>query len=439
MTTTTRSPAVTSPAPPVRFLDTDHRAAKGFVETTHRTCPPEETLERIRPLLARAGITRIANVTGLDRVGIPVILAMRPNAPTLANASGKGFTVAAATVSAAMEGIELHFSEQFVLRRDGPEHGLTVRATHRELSAAGLVCDAELLPLARCSLFSTTEPEDWTIGYDLMTRRAMAAPFDNVSMIPGYRRDVGQLSFQVGSNGLASGNVFLEAVCSGLTEVIERDAVTCTSLRLGGRVGLAPAVDLDAVEYPAVRRLVDRLGACGLSVVLLDCTTDTAVPCYEAVLFDDLIPDTGVFSGYGAHLDAGVAMVRALTEAVQSRGVYIAGSRDDLMSLEHRRLRRTGAVRLPRPEPGTAPPAEVPESSAAATFEEDCATLLERLAGAGIQHVVVVDLAPSEPGVSVVRVFVPGLEGYASFMHYAPGPRGRAARAPRPATTEATR
>jgi len=44
----------------------------------------------------------------------------------------------------------------------------------------------------------------------------MAVPFDLVSMLPGYQRDHGRVSFQVGSNGLASGNVFLEAVCSGL-------------------------------------------------------------------------------------------------------------------------------------------------------------------------------------------------------------------------------
>src|SRR5256885_17117434 len=122
----TQFPTSTRPLPPVRFLGTDCRAAKGFVETTHRTCPPEETLERIRPLLPTAGITRIANITGLDRIGIPIIQAMRPNAPTLANSSGKGFTVAAATVSAAMEGIELHFAEQFPLREEGTQHGMSV-------------------------------------------------------------------------------------------------------------------------------------------------------------------------------------------------------------------------------------------------------------------------------------------------------------------------
>jgi ribosomal protein S12 methylthiotransferase accessory factor len=386
-------------------------------------CPPEETLERIRPLFPTAGITRIADVTGLDRIGIPIVLAMRPNAPTLANSSGKGFTLVAATVSAAMEGIELHFGEQFPRRGGGAEYGMSVSATHRELAATGLVCDSELLPLSRFSLFSVDQPEQWTIGFDLMTQRPMAAPFDIVSMMPGYQRDHGRLSFQVGSNGLASGNGFLEAVCSGLAEVIERDAVSCTKLRFGGRTERGPSVDLAEVTFSSVRSLVERLQACGLSVLLVDCTVDTEVPCYEAMIFDDLVPDTGSYGGYGAHLDPEVAMVRALTEAVQGRGVYIAGSRDDLMSLEHRRMRRSGATHPRQVELNVT--AGVPRSSAGDTFEEDCVTLLDRLARAGLEHAIVVELTPPDSEVSVVRVFVPGLEGYSSFDHYTPGPRGR--------------
>jgi ribosomal protein S12 methylthiotransferase accessory factor len=186
---------------------------------------------------------------------------------------------------------------------------------------------------------------------------------------------------------------------------------------------LAPAVDLAEVSDPSVRSLVERLDGCGLSVVLFDCTTDTMVPCYEALIFDDLIPDTGSFRGYGAHLDPHVAMVRALTEAVQGRGVYIAGSRDDMMTLEHRRLRRSSAARSGRVEPDTT--ARLWPSSAADTFEEDCGTMLQRLAGVGIEHAIVVELTPPDFDVSVVRVVVPGLEGYRSLDSYTPGPRGR--------------
>ena len=73
--------------------------------------PPEETLARLVPHLGRMGITRVANVTGLDRVGVPVVTAVRPNARSLAVSQGKGLTLAAAKVSAIMEAAELYHAE----------------------------------------------------------------------------------------------------------------------------------------------------------------------------------------------------------------------------------------------------------------------------------------------------------------------------------------
>ncbi|HEY1636681.1 MAG TPA: YcaO-like family protein, partial [Acidimicrobiales bacterium] len=78
-------------------------------------------------------------------------------------------------------------------------------------------------------------------------------------------------------------------------------------------------------------------------------------------------------------------------------------------------------------------------SSAGHTFEEDCVTLLERLAGVGLEHAIVVELTPPDFDVSVVRVVVPGLEGYNSFAHYAPGVRGGRAAAPAAAERSDTR
>ena len=49
-------------------------ALKRYTVGTHRICPPNDTLARVQPLLADMGITRIANVTGLDRIGIPVVM-----------------------------------------------------------------------------------------------------------------------------------------------------------------------------------------------------------------------------------------------------------------------------------------------------------------------------------------------------------------------------
>jgi ribosomal protein S12 methylthiotransferase accessory factor YcaO len=94
-----------------------------------------------------------------------------------------------------------------------------------------------------------------------------------------------------------------------------------------------------------------------------------------------------------------------------------------MMTLEHRRLRRSSAARSGRVEPDTT--ARLWPSSAADTFEEDCGTMLQRLAGVGIEHAIVVELTPPDFDVSVVRVVVPGLEGYRSLDSYTPGPRGR--------------
>ena len=46
---------------------------------TSRAAAPRDTLHRIAPLLAPAGITRLADVTGLDWIGLPVYQAIRPN------------------------------------------------------------------------------------------------------------------------------------------------------------------------------------------------------------------------------------------------------------------------------------------------------------------------------------------------------------------------
>ena len=45
----------------------DGQAAKRYFEGTHRTHSPAETLARLRPMLPTLGITRVANLTGLDR------------------------------------------------------------------------------------------------------------------------------------------------------------------------------------------------------------------------------------------------------------------------------------------------------------------------------------------------------------------------------------
>ena len=77
----------------------------------HRARPAAETLARIEAEKHRFGITRIAVVTGLDRIGIPVALATRPNSRSVAVSQGKGLDPPSAKVSAVMESIEAWHAE----------------------------------------------------------------------------------------------------------------------------------------------------------------------------------------------------------------------------------------------------------------------------------------------------------------------------------------
>ncbi len=96
-----REPAVGVPArSPVDAAAPETR--KGAGPDMARMVPPALTLERARPLAAKIGVTRLANLTGLDRIGIPVIDAIRPNSRSYSVAQGKGITLEAAKVSGVM-------------------------------------------------------------------------------------------------------------------------------------------------------------------------------------------------------------------------------------------------------------------------------------------------------------------------------------------------
>src|SRR5712692_8315682 len=97
---------------------------------TRRAASPAQTLRRITPLLPRAGITRLADVTGLDWIGLPVYQAIRPNSRNISVSQGKGLTRAQAKVSALMESLESFHAEE--IARSGVR--ATVGSMRRQLS-----------------------------------------------------------------------------------------------------------------------------------------------------------------------------------------------------------------------------------------------------------------------------------------------------------------
>jgi len=47
------------------------------LEGAQRDCSPIDTINRMLPFFEMAGITRVGEITGLDRIGIPVAQCIR--------------------------------------------------------------------------------------------------------------------------------------------------------------------------------------------------------------------------------------------------------------------------------------------------------------------------------------------------------------------------
>ncbi|HEX6292833.1 MAG TPA: YcaO-like family protein, partial [Herpetosiphonaceae bacterium] len=231
-------------------------------------------------------------------------------------------------------------------------------------------------------------------------------------------------SFTMDSNGLASGNHFLEALLSGLYELIERDGVSCHSE--AERYGWQKRrITLESIADQTIQQIIAMLRAKELVPIILDCTTDIGVPTFEAYLYDMRSNVVPISHGYGAHLNPAVAITRALTEAVQARTLIISGARDDLFKDIYRanRIRYTSLVKHVESKADSVPLSYT--NVGHATFEEDAYLLIERLKQAGLEQVIVFDLSPETIDISVLRVIVPGLEGY---YYYGYNPRWRAYR-----------
>src|SRR5262249_33662805 len=191
-------------------------APKAYRLGTHRTVAPAYTLERVRPLMAEMGITRIANITGLDRIGVPVVMVCRPNSRSIAVSQGKGLDLPAAKASGLMEAVETYHAETIT-------SSLKLGSYH-QLGRTHPLVDVTLVPRPKGSPYHDDEPRLWIEGRDLISRSPLWVPYELVHTDYTLPRGPAHGSFAANTNGLASGNHILEAVSHGIHEVIERDA-----------------------------------------------------------------------------------------------------------------------------------------------------------------------------------------------------------------------
>ncbi|ORC10204.1 hypothetical protein B4U45_10725 [Mycobacterium persicum] len=382
---------------PVRVLGHADPTTIGHRAGTHRIISPEQTWRALQPVYERAGITRVADLTWLDDLGIPTVQAVRPASLTLSVSQGKAATYRAAQVSAVMESLENWHAENVT-----PD----LFATTTTGLPSALTYDPAQLRRPAGSLYHPGANLDWMIATTLLTGRRTWVPWLSVVVNVAVADSWDPPMFSMETTGLASGNSYYEACLHGLYEIMERHALATAEPGL-----TLFEVPLDAVLMSSdCAELVEKICRAGSQVQIAMVTTWDDFYCFSADLRSPLaeLP----FSGYGLHHDPNVALSRAITEAAQSRLTAISGAREDLPAAIYHRFARVHTYapmqRSKRRLPPTGPISwDVSGTAALETLVSSAATAVA--AAAGYEPLAVVcDFA--DACVPVVKVIAPGLK-----------------------------
>lgn len=381
-----------------------------YFEGTHRVISPKKTIEINEDKLKVAGITRIADITDLDRIGLPIYTAIRPTAEDGAVSiyAGKGISKDHAKASAMMEGFERYSAEQ----QSADE---TIVANLNEISEKGKYIDPKSLNLPKelekkdiCELNL-----EWSLAHDIISGDEYYVPSNAVYHPYIHKNSINSL-FKSNTNGLASGNVLNEAILHGIFEVIERDAWSIFELTHKNYA----QIDLNSIESETVNNAIDRFESEGIKIKLMDFTADINIPTIAASADDTITRDAGLLTlGMGTHLDPEVAILRALTEVAQSRATQINGAREDTVRADF--AREAGYERMKRinkyyfkDEEEKINLADI-ENKAATSITEDIEIVKDELMSNDIGKILYTDLTRPELDISVVRVIIPEMEVYA--------------------------
>ncbi|KVN37951.1 bacteriocin biosynthesis cyclodehydratase [Burkholderia stagnalis] len=243
--------------------------------------------------------------------------------------------------------------------------------------------------------FTARDVIDWTPAWSLVSgkRRLVPLSYCYAETPDSAQADVACVH---NPNGCAAGSTLDEAILQGMLELIERDAVAIWWYNRIPR----PGIDLASFEEPYFDALVREYDSFGWRLWALDITHDLGVPSVAALAEN---PADGRFSiGFGCHLDARIAVQRALTEVNQLLDI----AADAPHPWDREKLSETGflypANDVRRTTGSTWPPID------ADTLPAAIAHCVGKIAAAGMD-VLVVDKTRPDIGLSVAQVIAPGL------------------------------
>jgi ribosomal protein S12 methylthiotransferase accessory factor len=355
-------------------------------------------IERARQESKGCGVTRLADITGLDVLGLHVFQAVRPWGRGLSVHQGKGLTAEGAMVGALMEAVECDHAEAF----EGDQR----RCAFEQIVPSERAPTMLDFAFDRSELLDPAEPLTWVAARSPVDGRTLWAPFDVVSL--DFSR-AGDQRLDRSSDGLGARFDYDGAALKALLEVVERDAErawrTSPMRRRSSAQLEAASIGCDWFED-----LYARARSHGLVISVYHVAAVVPVAFFACEIFE---PNAGAVprrrvSGVGCAFTADEALLAAVTEAAQSRLTAISGVRDDLPPPDP--LARVGfGLALPPSadcvlkqwKDVASPLPDAPSASVAA--------LAESLAMAGYPDVGLVDLSRPGHDACVVKALVPGL------------------------------
>jgi len=261
--------------------------------------------------------------------------------------------------------------------------------------------------------FDRSAEIEWSPVWSLRDERFRYLPTSLLYFFYSGRDDAGHI--HADSNGCAAGNTLEEAIVQGFLELVERDSYAIWWYNRLRR----PELDLGQFDEPYVRDLKDQLAETGRRLWVLDTTTDLGIPSFVALSHSKENSHEFVEYGSGAHFDARIALLRALTEVNQFLSIGLMGARDSGRSSND----RFGPFRLddhPYLTPNGNPTSRAAFGSNFGSLDRRaqvmaCVQIAERQ---GLDFLVLDQTRP-DIEVPVVRVIVPGLRHF--YRRFAPG------------------
>jgi ribosomal protein S12 methylthiotransferase accessory factor len=421
------------------------RSGGSLQDGGHRSTTPEATYERFRHHVSpiTGVVSQLTSVINLEGSPLRVYQAghnfafkndslyfLREGLRT--RSAGKGMTEAQARTSALCEALERYSGifrgDERRIRTSFADLG--ERAIHPNdcMLYSELQYQEREAWMARGSRFQVvphrfpTEVRlEWSPVWSLTRRHHRYLPTGYLYY--GYPMSEDEFFYWADSNGNAAGNTLEEAILQGFLELIERDSVCLWWYNRLQR----PAVELSSLNNPYLKNLRAHYHEHGREFWVLDLTADTGIPTFAAISrCIDRAKEDIVF-GFGAHLDAQVAILRAVSEMNQFMPAvlqrrhdgsthYAVEDRECLDWWQNATLANQPYLR-PLPDHFTRTAGQLPALSSGDVSEDvkRCVGIVHDL---GMETLVLNQTRP-DVGLPVAKVVVPGLRHF--WARYAPG------------------